>query len=593
MPLLSHPLTKEALEKNFKTDNMNDLISGAEILIRSLLDQGVRDVFGYPGGTIMPVYDCLYDFTDSLHHYLARHEQGAIHAAEGFARVTGKTGVVIATSGPGAMNLLTGLNDALIDSTPIVAITGQVATSFLGKDAFQESDIVSVTLPVTKWTIQVRRPEDIAPAIAKAFYIANSGRPGPVVVDLTKDAQIMKAQYIPATCSYIRSYHPYPEIKDSVILEAAEMINKAERPLILAGHGISIAQAENLLAQFAEKANIPVGCTMLGLSSIPSDHPLYKGMLGMHGNIGPNINTNKADVIIALGMRFDDRVTGDVKKYAPGAKIIHVDIDASEFNKCIKSDVHIHGCVKEALSKLIPFINENSHKDWLDSFDVHRQVELKRVVDREINASTPDGKMLMGEVVAKVSDAFNHDAILVTDVGQNQMFGVKYFRFKSPRSIVTSGGLGTMGFGLPSAIGAKIGVPERDVILFAGDGGLQMTLEELGMIMEYNVGVKIVLLNNNFLGNVRQWQHLFFNGRFCATPMINPDFKMIAGAYGIKAEDVSSRDELDRAVKRMKESDGPYLLNVNIEPTDMVFPMTPPGSGVDEILLAENEYYIH
>ena len=570
---------------------MSNLISGAEILMRSLIDQGAKNIFGYPGGTIMPVYDKLYDYSDRLTHYLARHEQGAIHAAEGFARVTGETGVVFATSGPGAMNLLTGLNDALIDSTPLVAVTGQVATPFLGKDAFQESDIVSVTLPVTKWTIQVRKPEDIAPAIAKAFYIANSGRPGPVVVDLTKDAQTALAEYKPEKCEYIRSYQPNPDIKDSVILEAAELINNSKRPLILAGHGIAIAQAEDLLLDLAEKAQIPVGCTMLGLSSIPSSHPLYKGMLGMHGNIGPNINTNKADVIIALGMRFDDRVTGDVKKYAPDAKIIHVDIDASEFDKCVKSDIHVHGCVNQALKKLIPFINEANHQEWLDSFKQHEEAERTRVMDREINASTPDGKMLMGEVITKVSKAFGDDAILITDVGQNQMFAVKYFGFKSPRSIVTSGGLGTMGFGLPASIGAKIGEPDRNVVLFVGDGGFQMTIEELGMIMEYNLGVKIVLLNNNFLGNVRQWQHLFFNGRFSATPMLNPDFRMIADAYGLPAEDVSSRDELDGAIKRMVEHTGAYIINVNIEPTDMVFPMTPPGSGVDEIMLSENEYY--
>ena len=570
---------------------MSNKISGAEILIKSLIDQGVKNIFGYPGGTIMPVYDRLYDFTDRINHYLARHEQGAIHAAEGFARVTGETGVVFATSGPGAMNLLTGLNDALIDSTPIVAVTGQVATAFLGKDAFQESDIVSVTLPVTKWTIQVRKPEEIAPAIAKAFYIANSGRPGPVVVDITKDAQTALAEYEPCKCSYIRSYHPSPEISDAVILEAAELINNARRPMILAGHGIAIAKAENLLVELAERADIPVGCTMLGLSSIPSSHPLNKGMLGMHGNVGANINTNKADVIVALGMRFDDRVTGDVTKYAPEAKIIHVDIDASEFDKCVKSDIHVHGCVKQALEKLLPFINECKHTEWLESFTAHEKIEKEKVSNREINAVTPDGKMLMGEVVNKVSKAFGDEAVLVTDVGQNQMFGVKYFKFNSPRSIVTSGGLGTMGFGLPASIGAKIGVPDRNVVLFVGDGGFQMTIEELGMILEYNIGVKIVLLNNNFLGNVRQWQHLFFNGRFCATPMINPDFRMIADAYGIPAEDVTSRDELDGAINRMVEHTGAYLLNVNIEPEDMVFPMTPPGAGVNDILLAEDEYY--
>ncbi len=570
---------------------MSNKITGSEILIRALIDNGVDKVFGYPGGSIMPVYDRLYDFTDRLHHYLARHEQGAIHAAEGFARASGKTGVVIATSGPGAMNLITGLNDALMDSTPIVAITGQVQSSLLGKDAFQESDVVSVTLPVTKWAIQVRRPEDIAPALARAFYIANSGRPGPVVIDLAKDAQTGLAEYHFEKCNFIRSYDPYPEIPDAVLEEAAKIINEAERPMILAGHGITIAKAENELLQFAEKGDIPVGCTMLGLSSIPTHHPLNKGMLGMHGNLGPNINTNKADVIIAVGMRFDDRVTGDVKKYAPNAKIIHIDIDSSEFDKTIKSHLHIHSDAKTALSQLLPFLNSATHTDWLNSFDSHAEIEDERVKAREINASTPDGKMLMGEVVHKVSKAFGDEAILVTDVGQNQMFSVRYFSFKNPRSCITSGGLGTMGFGLPAAIGAKIAEPNRDVVLFIGDGGFQMTVEELGMIMEYDVKVKIVVLNNNFLGNVRQWQHLFFKSRYSATPMKNPDFVRLAEAYGIKAEDVAHRDQLADAVGCMAAYDGAYILNVNIDETDMVFPMTPGGHGVDEILLNSKEYY--
>lgn len=570
---------------------MSNKISGSEILIRALLDQGVDKVFGYPGGTIMPVYDCLYDFRHKIYHYLARHEQGAIHAAEGFARASGKTGVVIATSGPGAMNLLTGLNDALMDSTPIVAITGQVQSTLLGKDAFQESDIISAVLPLTKWAIQVRKPEDIAPMVARAFYIANSGRPGPVVLDISKDAQIGLAEYRCEVCKFIRSYDPDPLVPDSLIEEAARIINSAERPMLLSGHGITISKAEKELLDLVEKADIPVGCTMLGLSTIPSDHPLNKGMLGMHGNLGPNINTNKADVIIAVGMRFDDRVTGDVKKYAPGAKIIHIDIDASEFDKTVRSTLHIHGSAKKVLQKLIGLVEAKKRTDWVNSFDRHKSVEDERVKAREINASTPDGKMLMGEVVSKVSKAFGDNAVLVTDVGQNQMFSVRYFSFKSPRSIISSGGLGTMGFGLPASIGAKIAVPERDVVLFVGDGGMQMTIQELGMIMEYNVKVKIVLLNNNFLGNVRQWQHLFFNSRYSATPMVNPDFKMLASAYGIKAEDVSHRDNLDNAIKRMAEYDGAYILNVNIDETDMVFPMTPGGHGVDEILLNATEYY--
>lgn len=570
---------------------MSNKITGSEILIRSLIDNGVDKVFGYPGGSIMPVYDHLYDYTDRLHHYLARHEQGAIHAAEGFARASGKTGVVIATSGPGAMNLITGLNDALMDSTPIVAITGQVQSALLGKDAFQESDVVSVTLPVTKWAVLVRRPEDIAPAVARAFYIANTGRPGPVVIDLSKDAQTGLAEYHFEKCNFIRSYNPYPEISDGLVQEAADLINSSLRPMILSGHGVTIAKAEDELISLAEKAEIPVACTMLGLSSIPTDHPLNKGMLGMHGNLGPNINTNKADLIIAVGMRFDDRVTGDVRKYAPDAKIIHIDIDSSEFDKTIKSHLHIHSDAKSALAQLLPFIKEASHKAWSESFDSHAEVEDERVKAREINASTPDGKMLMGEVVHKVSKAFGNDAILVTDVGQNQMFSVRYFSFKNRRSCISSGGLGTMGFGLPASIGAKIAEPQRNVVLFIGDGGFQMTVEELGMILEYNVKVKIVLLNNNFLGNVRQWQHLFFNSRYSSTPMLNPDFVRLAEAYGIKAEDVSHRDQLDDAIQRMVDYDGAYILNVNIDETDMVFPMTPGGHGVDEILLNSKEYY--
>lgn len=570
---------------------MSNKISGSEILIRSIIDHGVDKVFGYPGGSIMPVYDTLYDYQNQLHHYLARHEQGAIHAAEGFAAASGKTAVVISTSGPGAMNLMTGLADAMMDSIPLVAITGQVASPLLGKDAFQESDVISAVLPVTKYALQVRRAEDVAAAVARAFYIAGSGRPGPVVIDLSKDAQTGMAEYNFKKCNYIRSYDPDPEIPIEKIEAAAKIINEAERPLLITGHGVTIDNADSQLVALAEKANIPVACTMLGLSSIPTAHPLNMGMLGMHGNLGPNINTNKADVIIAVGMRFDDRVTGDVKKYAPNAKIIHVDIDSSEFDKTIKSMLHLHGSARQALEKLLPLVEEKKHNEWVSSFDRHEKVEYDRVKDREINASTPDGKMLMGEVISKVSKAFNDDAILVTDVGQNQMFGVRYFGFSQPRSIISSGGLGTMGFGLPASIGAKISRPDREVVLFLGDGGFQMTEQELGMIMEYHVKVKIVLLNNNFLGNVRQWQHLFFNSRYSSTPMLNPDFKMLAGAYGIKCEDVAHRDQLDEAVKRLREADEAYILNVNIDETDMVFPMTPGGHGVDEILLNATEYY--
>ncbi len=570
---------------------MEEKITGSEILIRALADNGVECMFGYPGGQIMPVYDKLYENKEGVRHYLARHEQGAIHAAEGYARATGKTGVVLTTSGPGAMNLLTGLDDALMDSTPIVAISGQVGSAMLGKDAFQESDVISSVLPVTKWAIQVRRPEDIAPALSRAFYIANSGRPGPVVIDLARDAQVGTAVYEKQTAPFIRSYDSDPAPAKGAIEEAARLINESERPLVLAGHGIMIAGAEKVLSELVEKGELPVGTTMLGLSCIPTDHPQYVGMLGMHGNLGPNINTNRADLIIAVGMRFDDRVTGDVKKYAPNAKIIHIDIDESEFDKMIKCDLHVHSDARKALESLLPLVERKSRKDWRASFDQHRKVEEDRVMARELDCKSTNGKMLMGGVIRKVCEAYGNDAVIVTDVGQNQMFAVKYSRFNKSRSLISSGGLGTMGYGLPAAIGAKIGAPDRDVVLFCGDGGLQMTIEELGMIMEYGVDVKIVLLNNNFLGNVRQWQRLFYNARYSSTPMVNPDFRMLAGAYGIDAADVADASQLDEAIAKMWAHKGAYLLNVNIDETDMIFPMTPGGNGVDEILLNESEYY--
>lgn len=570
---------------------MSNSITGAEILVRALIDQGVDTVFGYPGGTIMSVYDRLYDYADRLTHILTRHEQGAIHAAEGFARASGRTGVVIATSGPGAMNLLTGLNDAQIDSTPVVAVTGQVGTAFLGKDAFQESDIISTVLPVTKWACQVTRPEDIAAAVARAFYIAGSGRPGPVLLDISKDAQTGLAEYEPVKCKHIRSYDPEPDIDLEVIARVADLINRAERPMVLSGQGVTIAGAQDLLRRLVEKADIPVGCTMLGLSTLPSDHPLNMGMLGMHGNISPNVCTNRADLIVAVGMRFDDRVTGVVSKYAPGTTIVHIDIDASEFDKTVRSHVHVHGSAEKALEMLLPLVEKKKHTAWVGSFAPHARIEREKVIEREINPSNSDGRMLMGEVVAKVSRAFGDDAVLVTDVGQNQMFAARYFRFKSPRSMISSGGLGTMGFGLPAAIGAKIARPERQVVLFVGDGGFQMTMQELGTIMEYGVAVKIVLLNNNFLGNVRQWQHLFFCSRYSSTPMVNPDFCRLVSAYGIKAIDVPHRDMLDDAIATLVETDGPVVLNINIDETDMVFPMTPGGHAVDEILLNATEFY--
>lgn len=564
-------------------------ISGGDALIRSLICEGVDIVFGYPGGSIMPVYDRLYDYQDKLRHILVRHEQGATHAAQGYARVSGRTGVVIVTSGPAATNVVTGLSDALMDSTPMVVITGQVATPFLGFDAFQETDVVGITQPITKWSYQIRRAEDVAWAVARAFYIASTGRPGPVVLDITKDAQVGLTDFQFKKCDYIRSYTPYPAIDMDDVEQVAEMINSAQRPMILSGHGVMISGAEAELAVLAEKAEIPVAATLLGLSTIPSAHPLYKGMLGMHGNIGPNINTNRADLIIAIGMRFDDRITGNVKAYAPQARIVHIDIDASEFDKNIATHATIHGDAKAALQALLPLVKENTHRQWLAEFDEPARVEYEKVVMREVHPA--EGRMTMGEVVNNVSKATGHKAIVVTDVGQNQMFSARYSRFTEPRSIVTSGGLGTMGFGLPAAIGAKMGAPERTVVFYTGDGGLQMTIQELGTIMEYGTDVKIVLLNNNFLGNVRQWQSLFFNDRFSQTPLLNPDFVMIAKAYGIAAESVATREELPGAIERMLAHDGAYLLDVNIDETDMIFPMTPAGAHVDHVMINATETY--
>ncbi len=568
---------------------MAEKITGAEAIIKSLIAEGVDLVFGYPGGAIIPVYDKLYDYPDQLKHILVRHEQGATHAAQGYARVTGRPGVVIVTSGPAATNVITGLSDALMDSTPLVVITGQVASSFLGSDAFQETDVVGITQPITKWAVQIRRAEDIPWAVARAFYIANTGRPGPVVLDIAKDAQNGLLEWSHKKCDYIRSYIPYPKIKDEDLKVVADLINSAKRPMILSGHGVMISGAEKALAAFAEKADIPVAATLLGLSTMPSNHRLYKGMLGMHGNIGPNVNTNRSDVIIAIGMRFDDRVTGDTSKYAKQAKIIHIDIDSSEFDKNIATDATIHGDAREVLEKLLPLINPADHSEWLATFDECAKVEQEKVINREVFRT--EGTMTMGEVVHKVSKATGDKAVLVTDVGQNQMFSSRYFRYTDPKSILTSGGLGTMGFGLPAAIGAKMGAPERTVCFFCGDGGLQMTIQELGTIMEYDTDVKIILLNNNFLGNVRQWQELFFKCRFSQTPMVNPDFVAIAKAYNIAAENVETREQLDDAIARMLNHKGAYLLNVNIDATDMVFPMTPPGAGVDDIMLNADEMY--
>ena len=560
-----------------------DLITGAEVLMHSLECQGVTTIFGYPGGAIMPVFDALFDHQDTLKHILVRHEQGAAHAAQGFARVSGEVGVCLVTSGPGATNTLTGIADAMIDSTPIVVIAGQVTTGLLGTDAFQEVDLVGITQPITKWSYQIRRAEDIAWAVARAFYIAKSGRPGPVVLDFAKNAQVEKTKYTPTKLDFIRSYVPVPETDEESIKTAAELINHAERPLVLVGQGVELGNAQQELRTFIEKAELPVGCTLLGLSALPTDHPLNKGMLGMHGNLGPNINTNKCDVLIAVGMRFDDRVTGNLATYAKQAKVIHFDIDPAEVNKNVKVDVAVLGDCKETLSAVTKLLNKNQHTEWLDSFKDYEKVEEEKVIRLELHPGTDS--LSMGEVIRAVSEATKHEAILVTDVGQNQMMAARYFKYSKDRSIVTSGGLGTMGFSLPAAIGAVFGRPDRTVCAFMGDGGLQMCIQELGTIMEQRSPVKIIVLNNNFLGNVRQWQAMFFNGRYSFTPMQNPDYMKIASAYDIASRRVLERKDLESAIAEMLATDGPYLLEVCVVEEGNVLPMTPPGGSVNQMLL--------
>jgi len=562
---------------------MTNKITGAEALMRSLEAEGVTTLFGYPGGAIMPVYDALYDHQQTLNHILVRHEQGAVHAAQGYARVSGRTGVAIVTSGPGATNTVTGVADAMIDSTPIVVISGQVGAAMLGTDAFQEVDVVGMTQPISKWNYQIRRAEDVAWAVSRAFYIARSGRPGPVVLDFTRNAQVGEIDFEPAHVDFIRSYVPVPKPNMEAICEAARLINNAVKPFVLVGQGVELAGAQAELRAFIEKAQIPVGCTLLGLSALPSDHPLNKGMLGMHGNLGPNVMTNQCDVLIAIGMRFDDRVTGNLKTYARQAKIIHFDIDPSEIGKLVRPDCKVIGDCRQTLNALLPLIEETTHQSWVDGFAPYAEREYNKVIRRAIHPT--EGPLLMGEVVRAVSEASRHEAILVTDVGQNQMFAARYFQFSHPRSIVTSGGLGTMGFGLPAAIGATFGAPDRTVCFFCGDGGLQMTIQELGTIMEQGAPVKIILLNNNFLGNVRQWQAMFWQKRYSFTPMQNPDYELIARAYGIPARTVVERADLDGAIREMLATPGPYLLQCAVMEEDNVLPMTPPGSNVDEMLL--------
>ena len=560
-----------------------DLITGAEAMMRSLEHQGVTTIFGYPGGSIMPTFDALYDHQNTLNHILVRHEQGAAHAAQGYARVSGKVGVCLVTSGPGATNTITGIADAMIDSTPIVVIAGQVGTGFLGTDAFQEVDLVGITQPIAKWSYQIRRAEDVAWAIARAFYIASSGRPGPVVLDFAKNAQVKKTKYEPTQQEFIRSYVPVPDTDEESVKAAAELINNAERPLVLVGQGVELGSAQEELRTFIEKADMPAGCTLLGLSALPTDHPLNKGMLGMHGNLGPNINTNKCDVLIAVGMRFDDRVTGNLATYAKQAKVIHFDIDPAEVNKNVKVDIAVLGDCKKTLAAVTGLLKKNRHTEWVDSFKEYEAVEEEKVIRPELHPATDS--LSMGEVVRAVSEATRHEAILVTDVGQNQMISARYFKYTRERSIVTSGGLGTMGFGLPAAIGATFGRPDRTVCVFMGDGGLQMNIQELGTIMEQKAPVKIICLNNNYLGNVRQWQAMFFNHRYSFTPMLNPDYMKIASAYDIPSKRVFSREELKVAIDEMLSTDGPFLLEACVVEEGNVLPMTPPGGSVNQMLL--------
>ncbi|WP_339874672.1 biosynthetic-type acetolactate synthase large subunit [Olleya marilimosa] len=573
----------KTIKKETNTTQTTERISGSEAVIRCLLAEGVDILYGYPGGAIMPVYDQLYKYQDKIHHVLTRHEQGATHSAQGYARISGKVGVAIATSGPGATNLITGIADAQIDSTPMVCITGQVASHLLGSDAFQETDIVGISSPVTKWNCQITKASDIPEVIAKAFYIAKSGRPGPVLIDITKDAQFEEFDFKYEKCKGVRSYNPIPKLDITSVEAAAKLINSAKKPMIVWGQGVALGQAEAEFKAVVEKAGIPAAWTILGAGAIPTSHPLNIGMVGMHGNYAPNVLTNECDVLIAIGMRFDDRVTGNLATYAKQAKVIHFEIDPAEIDKNVKTDVAVLGDAKQSLAALLPLLEEKTHPEWHQKFKDLYAIEYEKVIKNDIHP-TKEG-LTMGEVLKEINSQTKGDAAIVTDVGQHQMIACRYANFNKTRSNITSGGLGTMGFGLPAAIGAKMAAPEREVISISGDGGYQMTIQELGTIFQQKVPVKIVVLNNEFLGMVRQWQQLFFDKRYASTEMINPDFVAIAKGYFIEAQKVTKREDLKDAVAKMINTDGPYFLEVCVEKEDNVFPMIPTGASVSDVRL--------
>ncbi len=574
-------LTKEKVESPSKASVE---LTGSAALLEIFLAEKVETIFGYPGGAIMPIYDVLYGYLEKLNHILVRHEQGAIHAAQGYARASGKVGVVFATSGPGATNLVTGLADAMIDSTPLVCITGQVYAHLLGTDAFQETDVINITTPVTKWNYQITDATEIPHVLAKAFYIAKSGRPGPVLIDITKNAQLQTFNFEGYTkCTHIRSYRPKPIVRKEYIEEAAKLINAAEKPFVIFGQGVILGKAENEFKKFIEKSGIPAAWTILGLSALPTGHPLNVGMLGMHGNYGPNVLTNDCDVLIAVGMRFDDRVTGRLDKYAKQAKVIHLDIDPSEIDKNVKSTVPVWGDCKETLPMLTKLVEEKTYPEWIGIFNEHKQIEIDTCIEKELNPTSE--QLTMGEVINVLNELTNGDAIIVTDVGQHQMVACRYAKFNQSKSNITSGGLGTMGFALPAAIGAKYGAPKRTVVAIIGDGGFQMTLQELGTIMQNDIGVKIIILNNEFLGMVRQWQELFHERRYSFTDIKSPDFVALAKAYNIDGQRVSERDKLKGALVEMLQNDKSYLLEVMVGKENNVFPMVPQGCSVAEIRL--------